>query len=368
MFLYNQMKYIVDTENKEPAYLQLYRMIRDDVVSGVYPYGSRLPSKRVLADELSISTVTVEHAYALLTDEGYVQARERSGYFVIFRTEDGFAATAPRTQKRTEQNPHLSEEKNDFPFSLLAKTMRSVISDYAERILVKSPGSGTAELRTAIRDYLKRSRGITADAEQIIIGSGSEYLYTLIVELLGRDKIYAIESPSYKKIEEVYLAAEARIEKLPLGSDGVESSALSASSAQVLHISPYRSFPSGVSASASKRHEYLRWARRTGALIIEDDFESEFSVSTKPEETLFSLAGGSGVIYMNSFSKTVSSALRVGYMVLPENLAKRFSEKLGFYSCTVPTFEQLVLAELISRGDFERHVNRVRRKKRREMQ
>ena len=368
MFLYNQMKYVIDTDAKSAAYLQLYKMMRDDIVSGVYSYGSRLPSKRVLADELGVSTVTVEHAYALLCDEGYVESRERSGYFVIFRTEDGFAAPTPDGVRKIEPLAFVSASKSEFPFSVLAKTMRAVISDYGERILEKSPNSGSWELRSAIRDYLKRSRGINAAVEQIVIGSGSEYLYTLIVELLGRERTYAIESPSYKKIEEVYRAAEVKLEKLPLGSDGVESAALAASLASVIHISPYRSFPSGVSASASKRHEYLRWASRTGAIIIEDDFESEFSVSTKPEETLFSLANGSGVIYMNSFSKTVSAALRVGYMVLPEELAETFSEKLGFYSCTVPTFEQLVLAELISRGDFERHVNRVRRKKRREMQ
>ena len=362
MFLYNQMKYVIDTQSKESAYLQLYRMIREDVVSGLYPYGSRLPSKRILADELGISTVTVEHAYALLCDEGYVESRERSGFFAIFRSEDGFASPSAKASKSTARQ--ADGGKCDFPFSTLAKIMRGVISDYGERILVKSENCGTPELRTAIRDYLKRSRGINAEVEQIIIGSGSEYLYTLIVELLGRDKKYAIESPSYKKIEEVYRASDVVFDKLPLGNDGIESAALGATSATVLHISPYRSFPSGVSASASKRHEYVRWAARCHGVIIEDDFESEFSVSTKPEETLFSLSKDDNIIYMNSFSKTVSPALRVGYTVLPKGYVEAFREKLGFYSCTVPTFEQLVLAELISSGDFERHINRVRRKKR----
>lgn len=156
-------------------------------------------------------------------------------------------------------------------------------------------------------------------------------------------------------------------QKLCLGNDGIESSALWQSNAEVLHISPYRSFPSGVTATASKRHEYLRWAHKDSRYIIEDDFESEFSVSKKAEETLFSNSLKDNIIYMNTFSKTISPALRIGYMILPKHLVPAFEQSLGFYSCTVPTYEQLVLAELITNGDFERHINRVRRIKRKEM-
>jgi GntR family transcriptional regulator/MocR family aminotransferase len=249
---------------------------------------------------------------------------------------------------------------------VLAKTMRRVINDLGEGILQKSPNEGIPELRQSIVQYLRRSRGIQAEPEQIIIGSGSEYLYGLTVELLGRDRVYGMESPSYNKIRQVYEAADVRFEMLPLGRDGIASKALAVTEADVLHITPYRSFPSGVTASASKRHEYLRWARTPGHYIIEDDFESEFSVSSKPVDTLFSHAPEDNVIYMNTFSKTVSAGMRVGYMVLPKHLVPIFQEKLGFYSCTVPTFEQFVLAALISGGDFERHINRVRRQKRRE--
>ena len=236
-----------------------------------------------------------------------------------------------------------------------------------EGILVRSPNLGCIELRKAIQIYLAQSRGIIADIEQIVIGSGSEYLYNLIIELLGRDLVYAIESPSYKKIEQVYSLSEVEVQKLPLSQNGIESVALKKCSADVLHISPYRSYPSGVTASASKRHEYLKWAEKEGRYIIEDDFESEFSVSKKPEETLFCHSLKDNVIYMNTFSKTISSSLRVGYMVLPKKLSKEYEERLGFYSCTVPTYIQIVLAELIANGDFERHINRVRRNKRKEL-
>ena len=359
------MKYRIENTDKTPAYLQLYRQVREDIVSEIYPYNSKLPSKRIIAEEVGVSTVTVEHAYALLCEEGYIESRERSGYFVTFRPHDGFAAPAT-----TEKHPiplsyrHENSADEEFPFSVLAKTMRKVMGELGETILDRSPNAGRAELRHEISRYLARSRGIEASSEQIFIGSGSEYLYGLIVELLGRNRKYAIESPSYKKIEQVYKAADVIYDMLPLGDDGIESSALWASDADILHVSPYRSFPSGVSASASKRHEYIRWAGKDNRYIVEDDFESEFSVSTKPEETLFSTSVMDNVIYMNTFSKTISPALRVGYMVLPKHLVSLFEKKLGFYSCTVPTYIQFVLAELISNGDFERHINRVRRRKR----
>ena len=173
--------------------------------------------------------------------------------------------------------------------------------------------------------------------------------------------VYAIESPSYEKIEQVYRAAGVKYEPLPLSDDGIDSAALAKTKADVLHTTPYRSFPSGVTASASKRHEYIRWSDKSDRFIIESDYDSEFSVSAKPAETLFALADRDNVIYLNTFSETISPSLRVGYMVLPKRLVKTFDEKLGFCSCTVPTFEQLVLTELIGNGDFERHINRVRR-------
>lgn len=370
------MKYIIHNDPKNPGYRQLYQQIRTDIIQGTYPYGTRLPSKRTIAAELGISTVTVEHSYSLLCDEGYIESAERSGYFVCFRTEDNFSVSdvdvplkksASFPTGQFSENMTLPSLDSTFPISVLTKTMRRVINDLGENLLAKAPNSGCVELRLALSQYLKRSRGIDVYSDQIIIGSGSEYLYGLIIELLGREKVYAIESPSYKKIEQVYRAADVRYEMLPLSHDGIESTALYSSKADVLHITPYRSYPSGVTASASKRHEYMRWAMKEERFIIEDDYESEFTVSKKPEETLFSNAATDNIIYMNTFSKTISPSLRMGYMVLPKSLVNLFNEKLGFYSCTVPTFEQFVLTELLQNGDFERHINRVRRKKRKEI-
>lgn len=363
------MKYVIDKNNSSPAYLQLYRQLREDIIQNVYPFGSKLPSKRLLAEETSASIITIEHSYALLCEEGYAESRERSGYYVSFRPGDGFAAAADTKSLSHRSDIHIpslssNPAVHNFSYPLLARTMRRVLGDYGDAILEKSPNEGCSALREEIRKYLLRSRGIVADTSQIIIGSGSEYLYGLISSLLGRERIYAIESPSYHKIQQVYEACDVTVEMLPLSADGIESRALQNTRADVLHITPYRSFPSGVTASASKRHEYLRWADKDGRYIIEDDYESEFSVSRKAEETLFAHTKKENVIYMNTFSNTISPALRAAYMVLPAHLVSSFEEKLGFYSCTVPTFEQYVLSQLLSSGDFERHINRVRRAKR----
>jgi GntR family transcriptional regulator/MocR family aminotransferase len=359
------MKYIFNTESNKPIYIQLYEKMKSDIICKAYAYGTRLPSKRLLAEELNISIVTVQHAYALLIDEGYIEPRERSGYYVIFSEDGGFehSYTAQHLRRISEQSG--SEEAPEFPFPSLARTARYVLSEFGERILERTENKGDRELREVLRLYLARSRGIFADAEQIIIGAGSEYLYGLIVKLLGRERIYAIESPSYKKIEQVYRSYGIETRLLPLGQSGIESESLQGTDAQILHITPYRSFPSGVSASASKKHEYLRWSEQKGRYIVEDEFESEFSMSKKYEESLFSGAKNENVIYMNTFSKTISPALRVAYMVLPVHLVEEFRQRLGFYSCTVPTFEQFVLTYLLSDGDFERHIHRVRRQKRR---
>ena len=359
------MNYIIEKGNG-PAYLQLYKYLRNDIVNGVFGYNTKLPSKRILAEEVGVSTITIEHAYALLCDEGYAEARERSGYFVIFQEKDGFAFANTNVYV-PNAGYHISNHSSIFPYSVLCKTMRKVLTNYEDVLLEKSPNSGCVEFRLALKNYLARNRNIYVDIEQIVIGSGTEYLYGLMVELFGRDQIFAIEYPSYNKIEQVYQISEIKYESLPLTNDGIDSKALASTYANVLHTTPYRSYPSGVTASASKRHEYIRWSGKGDRYIIEDDFESEFSVSTKPMETLFSLSTYDNVIYLNTFSKTISPAIRVAYIVLPKKLVSVFQEKLGFYSCTVPTFEQFMLTDLLNSGEFERYINRVRRNKRKEL-
>jgi len=360
------MKYHIQPDSHIPAYLQLYNQLRADITGGIYTYGTKLPSKRLLAEETGVSVITVQHTYAILCDEGYAESRQRSGYFVIYRENDFNSSPSQKPQSEHDM-PNVHTQRHGISFPVMSRTMRRVMLDYGERILEKSPNHGCAELRAAISAYLARSSGINADRSQIIIGSGAEYLYSLIVQLFGTDRIYAIEDPSYEKIRGVYTANGAVCDKLKLGKDGIITSELERTEATVLHITPYSSYPSGITAAASKRAEYIDWATKRGGYIIEDNYDSELTVSTKNEDTVFSLDKEGRAVYLNTFSRTVSPSLRVGYMVLPKTLLAEFERKLGFYSCTVPVFEQYVLAELITSGDFERHINRVRRSRRREM-
>ena len=348
------MKYTVNRASGQSAYIQIYRQLRDDIVAGRLKDGAKLPSKRFAAAELGVSVITVEHAYELLEEEGYIQSRQRSGYYVCF---GGSAPALPRTAPQEQR----ADAPRDFPFSVLARTMRRVLSDSGERILSRAPNRGCTELRQAIAAYLARSRGIIADPEQIIVGSGAEYLYGLIVQLLGRERVYGLEDPGYEKVRQVYAANGAVCELLPMSDDGIRADALQRTDATVLHVTPFHSFPTGITTSAAKRSEYLAWAAGRDAILIEDDFDSEFSENKKPLQTLYSMDRRGCVIYINTFSHSLAPSMRMGYMVLPEALMARYREQLGFYSCSVPLFDQYVLARFISQGYFERHLNRLRR-------
>ena len=354
---------------KEKRYLAIYEQVKDDIIEGRFAKGSKLPSKRVMAENHGVSVITVEHAYELLTEEGYIVPQEKSGYFVTFDDKDIYVSNSSGSGRSLlPQNiPQVSSTDDgslSFSYSIYAKTVRRVLSEYGPYIMEKSPKSGLLQLRTAIADYLERSRRVKVSPDQIIIGAGAEYLYSLIVQTFGRDIVYGVESPSYQKIAKVYTAGGANIRMLKLGSDGIESDELWSGDMKILHITPYRSFPSGVTASASKKREYLKWSKKCDGTIIEDDFESEFTPSRKPEETIFSLDEEGRVIYINTFTRTIGSYIRCAYMVLPQKLLSLFGERTGFYECPVPTLEQLAVANLLDSGDFERHINKVRRQNR----
>ncbi|MCR4740749.1 MAG: PLP-dependent aminotransferase family protein [Lachnospiraceae bacterium] len=365
------MNYKIDKNSKVPAYLQLYQYLRNDIIKGIYPYGSRLPSKRIIAGETGYSVITAEHAIALLDEEGYAQRRERSGVFVIYRGED-FPGDAYQNRIKAKETVHdentktvVPDRKDEgFPFSVLAKTIRKVLLDQGEKILIKSPNQGCDELRNEICRYLGRTRGIEIEPFQVIIGSGAEYLYGLIAQFFGRRYSVAIEDPSYEKIGKVYGSIGMKYEMLKMRTDGISIEDLKRSKAGILHVTPFNSYPSGVTVGISKKIEYLNWAKNNNGILIEDNYDSELTVSKKPEEPLFSMDTEGRVIYINTFSGTLAPSMRIGYMILPEAMSREFEEKLGFYSCTVPVLDQYVLCELLKSGEYERHINRVRRKRR----
>ena len=340
---------------KTPAYIRVYQNISNQIIHGIYPYQSRIPSKREMAQKENCSLITIEHAYELLVDEGYIESRPRSGYYVSYQVGDVFESEV------TPVDISVSFENTDitFPASVFAKACRKVTGMMHSKLPSRSEGKGNIYLRNAISKYLARSRNLIVPPEQIIIGAGSEYLYSLIVDLLGRSKIYGIESPSYEKIYRIYRASGVKVDLLKLGRNGILSTELERTPASILHVTPYHSFPTGSTTDASKRREYIQWANERHAIIVEDDYESEFTKSIKSQETLFSL-DPQHVIYMNTFTKTLSSTVRISYMVLPASLTELFYKKLSFYSCTVSNFEQYTLARFMESGSFEKHINRLR--------
>ena len=346
-----------------PLYESLYRCIRGDILSGKLQPGEKLPSKRALAQHLEVSKITVETAYSQLLSEGYICSREKVGYFV-----EAVERTAPVPPVRPrEEKPEPDRSLLDltgggteqFPFSVWMKCQREVMLDYGEKLLLPMPNIGIPELRSAIAEHLASFRGLHVDPANILIGAGTDFLYNLLIQLLGRDKVYAVEEPGYSKIRRIYAAGGVQSISAPMDRFGVLPEALG--SAQVLHISPSHHFPTGLVTPVSRRLELLNWATERNGWIIEDDYDSDFRFAAHPMPAMQALDRSGRVIYMNTFSKTLAPSIRISYLVMPPELMGQFQETLGFYGCTVPSFEQYTLARFLRRGHFEKHINRMRR-------
>ena len=346
-----------------PLYEVLYRCIRGDILSGALKPGEKLPSKRALAQHLEVSKITVETAYNQLLSEGYICSKEKVGYFVeaVERAISAAPVSAPQEEApRKEAMLDISGGGTEqFPFSLWMKCQREVMLDYGEGLLKPMPNTGAAELRRAIAEHLAAFRGLHVDPENILIGAGTDFLYNLLIQLLGRERPYAVEEPGYDKIRRIYGAGGVAVLGAPMDAYGVRPDCLE--DAGVLHISPSHHFPTGLVTPMSRRLELLTWARQKDAYIIEDDYDSEFRFAAHPMPAMQALDRDGRVIYMNTFSKTLTPSIRISYMVLPAALMEQFQQRLGFYSCTVPSFEQYTLARFLSRGHFEKHLNRMRK-------
>ena len=444
-----------------PLYMQIYSYIKSEVLARRLKAGNKLPSKRALAAQLGISTITIEGAYSQLMAEGYIYAKAKSGYYIsplesIQQADDSAAdffqhntlgdaqlfsgpekisyesgytdnmpgasgtvnmaglsnspstsgifvpsslqstntalynasseissrssitSTSMPSSSTISSKGRMSHESTaqtscatidlssnnilpeSFPFSIWTKLMRHTMSENQALLLTKSPTAGIYSLRCAIAEHLLRFRGMHIQPEQIIIGAGTEYLYELIIKLIGRDKIYCVEDPGYHKLQRIYTDNGACCFSLPIDQQGMSVTALNAVRCDVIHISPSHHFPTGIITPVSRRYELLGWATSGQRYIIEDDYDTEFRLVGKPIPSLFSMDMSSKVIYMNTFSKSLTSTIRISYMVLPMPLMEEFNRRLGYLSCTVSTFEQYTLAEFINQGYFERHINRMR--------
>ena len=345
-----------------PLYEALYRCIRQDILSGKLPPGEKLPSKRALATHLEVSKITVEAAYNQLLAEGYIRSEEKVGYFA--ENLQKLPSPAPIPEAAAQHAEDLIDLTGDspshFPFSVWSRLQREVMLDLGEGLLLPLHKQGLPQLRCAIARHLQQFRGMQVDPDNILVGAGTDFLYNLLVQLLGRDKRYGVEEPGYSKIQKIYEAAGAACNLLNLDKEGVDPEDLG--DTQVLHISPSHHFPSGIVMSNARRRTLLDWAAAdSDRYIIEDDYDSEFRFNAHPMPALHTLDGGGKVIYLNTFSKTLAPSIRISYMVLPGSLMEKFRRTLGFYSCTVPSFEQYTLERFISRGHFEKHINRMRK-------
>ncbi len=353
--------YVLKGKNK---YWSLYEKLRNDILEGRLKKGERLPSKRALAESLNVSVVTVQSAYDQLLAEGYVYSKERSGYFASDVNVEFYGRREnPPVNYPPEKKYKLDFVKGSapslFPFATWAKLMRAVLSDCGEHLLERVPCDGDAELKNAVASYLYRARGIDVDPRYVVIGAGAEYLYGVIVQLLGRDKLFAVENPGYGKISQTYKLNGAKCVYIPVTDSGVNLRAVEESGADLLHVSPSHQFPTGAVTPASSRARLIAWANSGDRYVIEDDYDSEFRLSGKPLQSTFSLCPDR-VIYMNTFSKSLAPSMRMGYMVLPPKLYERYLQLFSHSANVVPLFEQKTLAKMLDGGYFERHINRLK--------
>ena len=365
------LTYSFENIESESMYEHLYRCIKQDILQKKLKSGEKLPSKRTFAKNLGVSTITVESAYAQLVAEGYLYTLPKRGYYVC-DLEKGEEPPPPRPKQELPRQPvrrtywadfvGSSVAKDMFPFSVWVKLLRDVTAGEDEAtLLTDTSAGGIRQLLQAISDHLYQFRGMSIDPEQIVVGAGTEYLYSVLIQLLGRDRGYAMEDPGYLRLSKIYEKNDVRVCHIPMDASGIIPEKLEESGAEILHITPSHHFPTGIVMPVSRRYEFLSWASKgENRYIIEDDYDCEFRLSGRPIPTLQSIDVMEKVIYINTFSKSLAPAFRISYLVLPKHLVTRFYETLGFYSGTVSCLEQMTLARFLSEGYFEKHINRMR--------
>ena len=366
------LTYELDESSSVPLYEQLYRRVRADILSGALKTGERLPSRRAFAVNLGISSMTVAGAYTQLQSEGYIEAVSRSGYYVCEVPQrpqqsipDGrTVVSAPPAEAPLADFAANRTLPERFPFSVWSRIMRGVLSGRQEELMTSPPPGGIPALRQAIAGHLRSFRGMNVSPEQIVIGAGAEYMYAVLVQLAGRGCRFAVEDPGYHKAARVLMSFGAECVFIPMDSRGIVPETLERERVQAVLVSPSHHYPTGLVMPAGRRMELLAWAsREPDRYIIEDDYDSEFRLSGRPVPTLQSMDTQDRVIYLNTFSKTLTSTVRIAYLVLPRPLLERYRN--GCSASTVSNFEQYTLAEFISSGSFEQHLNRMRRDYRR---
>ena len=364
------LTYDFSARGSTPRYEYLYQCLRADILNGTLSEGEKMPSKRELAAANGISISTVVHAYEQLLTEGYLFSRERSGYYVASDFNSFL-----RYQKRTFTRPAPEESESwkadfttntivyeRFPFSTWTRVMRQVQSDQGVQLMKRGDFLGSQELRMALAEYLYHNRGMVVPPDCIVIGTGIEYLYSRLIRLLPVNAVYAVENPGYRKIPHIYDDNGLQWTWIDMDQDGIRMKSLRESGASVVHVSPDHHYPLGTGMSMRRRQELLRWLQESpDRYIIEDDYDCEFRYRGHPLPALSSLDVSGRIIYMNTFSKTLSPAIRISYMVLPERLLQHYVSSANFFSNTSSSMEQQTLARFLQDGYFSRHLNRLRK-------
>ena len=370
------LTYDLTQRNELGIYEYLYQCIKRDILDGILQADEKLPSKRELAKHHQVSLKTIENTYEQLLTEGYIYSEEKRGYFVMPLVKDiGKRGSVHENhipfsvyQRAEKEESYFADFTSNqtsvqkFPFGSWAKTMRSVLTEKDVELLETVPFQGIFELRQAIAKYLYAFRGMQVSPDQIIIGAGTEYLYGRLIQLLGREHVYAVEDPGYQKITKIYQAHGVAWKYVSVDEEGILVDRLQESGASVVHVSPGHHFPTGSIMPIARRKALLDWAEQERErYIIEDDYDSEFRFSRMPVPAIQSINHNHRVIYMNTFSKTLAPSIRISYMVLPHKLMERYVNTMNFYSCTVSAFEQYTMADFMNKGYFERHIHRMKK-------
>lgn len=351
-------------------YEQIYQTLRNEIEGGRIPCGERLPSTRLMAKNLSVSRSTVELAYDQLVSEGYIEPKAGSGFFVCDLSNLYTLPAARETKERETETNSLKQtfpydfspydiDVEHFPFQIWKKINKEVLVD--EELLVSGVSRGDLRFRCTLCDYLYHARNVDCTPQQVIIGAGNEYLLLILMQLLGNLGKAAMERPTYRKAYQVLEQTGVKLVTVPMDEDGICVEELERTGANLVYVMPSHQFPLGTVMPLRRRQELLAWAgKAVDRYIIEDDHDSEFRYIGKPIPALQSRDVDGRVIYLGTFSKSISPSLRMSYMVLPPELAKRYQEKLGFYSSTVAATQQRMVCRFMEEGHFERHLNRMR--------
>ena len=363
---------MLHTDSKVPLYLQLYQRFRQDIERKKLIAGDKLPSIRELAKNLSISKITVEKAYQQLLSEGYIESGNRSRYTVshveeiAFQPPSGLEPKAGNGSQPREGGVYYDfssgvMDKDGFDFPLWKRYINKVFQE-PDRLTAYGSSKGELELRHEIARYIRVSRGVEALAEQIIVGPGVQSLLNTLCSLLkaNHSKI-AFEEPGFKNGRRVFADHDFTITPVKMSKDGVDMGELTASEAKLLYLSPSHQFPTGHIMTISKRISLLNWAEKQKALIIEDDYDSEFRYTGRPIPALTGLDKSGSVVYLGSFSKIIPPSIRVSFMVLPGWLLPYYQQKSPLYNQAASTLEQLALANYMADGHLDRQVRRLRK-------